>query len=230
MAEQTVTTVKRGGTALAMFLAPATTAVGFLLHPRVTEDAAEQLAIVAAQPGRWALAHLLILLGGLLFIPAALGVAGHLAGRAAWAGLLGTSLATVGALFVGVVIGVDAFAPSAFADLPAAERAALTPAMAALLEGRGLVPLANLVALLSLGFVVLAAALLVGRRAPRWASVALGLGALLQGFLNVPALLIVGVAGCLLMALGTAPIALDYLRPAATAPRPQATTTGMATA
>src|SRR5689334_5362770 len=178
MGEESIDVVKRAGTAAAMIGAPLVTALGFIVHPRVVTDPAAQLAIVAAEPGRWAVAHLLMLVGAVCFVPAAIGTMRRLGGSAAWAGLLGAALATIGAVFVGVVMGVDAFTASALAALPADQRVAVAPAWQAIEDGRGMVPFANLVALLSLGFLVLGAALLVARRTPRWASAAIALGTL----------------------------------------------------
>ncbi len=58
--------------AASLVVAPALMSVGDLMHPAESWDARAQVAIVAAAPGRWYMAHLLLLLGMMLLVPGVL--------------------------------------------------------------------------------------------------------------------------------------------------------------
>ena len=52
-----------------LIVAPALMSVGDLMHPPESWDSAAQVAIIAAAAGRWYMAHLLLFVGILLFVP-----------------------------------------------------------------------------------------------------------------------------------------------------------------
>ena len=58
--------------AVSLIVAPAVMSVGDLMHPPESWDSAAQVAIVVQAPGRWYLAHLLLVVGMLLFVPGVL--------------------------------------------------------------------------------------------------------------------------------------------------------------
>src|SRR5262245_35131542 len=55
--------------AASLAIGPLVMAVGDLLHPKETADISRQAAIVVEHATRWYLAHLLLLIGLVLFIP-----------------------------------------------------------------------------------------------------------------------------------------------------------------
>src|ERR1044071_1617653 len=55
--------------AASLVVAPALMSIGDLMHPPESWDPAVQMGIVAAAPQRWYTAHLLLLIGLLLFVP-----------------------------------------------------------------------------------------------------------------------------------------------------------------
>jgi hypothetical protein len=67
--------------AASLAVGPLVMAVGDLLHPKETWDLSGQAAIVAEQPTRWYLAHLLLLVGLALFVPGLLALTGLAAAR-----------------------------------------------------------------------------------------------------------------------------------------------------
>jgi len=72
MAETVIPWPPRFSTAIgvtSLIVAPALMSIGDLMHPAESWDAAKQVAIVAAAPDRWYLAHLLLLVGTLLLVP-----------------------------------------------------------------------------------------------------------------------------------------------------------------
>lgn len=52
-----------------LIVAPALMSIGDLMHPHESSDSREQVAMVAAAATRWYVAHLLLLIGMLLFVP-----------------------------------------------------------------------------------------------------------------------------------------------------------------
>src|ERR671932_1413447 len=129
--------VKRLGLGLSMILAWLLFALGFAIHPTQSTSGAEQLRVIVATSGRWDLAHILILVSLVLFIPAGLGVMGFLQQRGAWFGLIGGAFVVIGVVFLGAWVGAEGFASSALAGLPANQQAALAPAIQAIIDPRG---------------------------------------------------------------------------------------------
>lgn len=203
-----VESIKRTGTALAMILGPFLLAVGFFIHPLDKSTGAAELQMIVDNIGRWNLAHLLLLVGAVFFIPAVLGLMQLLRERGAWFGLIGGWLAGIGVVFFGALIGVDALATSALADLPAAQRAALAPAVQAFLDMRGASVAGNVGFLLIVGIIVLAIGLFVTRAVPRWASAAIVIGSLLEFGFSSSSTQLVGTAGTVVVFFGMAAIGL----------------------
>jgi hypothetical protein len=229
MENRSVETVKRIGTGLALILAPATTLLGFAIHPDDAKTGAAQLQVIVDNYARWNLAHIAILFSAAFFIPATIGLMHLLRERGAWFGLIGGILSGFGIVFLGAQMGVDALATSAFAALPPDQRAGLVPGMQALLDLGGATPVIAFTVALTLGLFVLACGLFVARTVPRWMSVAIGIGAVLQGSLVVsPDLLLPRVSAVFLL-LGLGAIGLRELRgDAAAAAQPHATGGAMA--
>ena len=81
-------------------------AVGDLLHPRESMVPAEQIAIVMDDPSGWYLAHLLLFIGLMLFIPGLLALAGLAEARRPAAGFVVRILILVGAAaFAAIFVG-----------------------------------------------------------------------------------------------------------------------------
>jgi hypothetical protein len=181
--------IKRVGTGLSMMLAPLLLGVGFALHPPVgfashppqSTSGAEELRIIAASSGRWDLAHVLILVSLVLFIPAVIGVMGFLQRRGAWFGLIGGTFVAIGAVFFAAWVGGEGFASSTLlASLPTDQQAALAPAMHAIIDAKGALAFVDTTSVLLIaGLLVLAIGLFVARTVSRWMSVTMAVGVLL---------------------------------------------------
>ena len=128
--------VKRVGIGVSMILAWLLFALGFAIHPPQSTSGAEQLRVIVATSGRWDLAHVLILVSLVLFIPVVVGVMGFLQQRGAWLGLIGGAFVAIGVVFFAAWVGAEGFVSSALASLPANEQAALAPAMHAIIVPR----------------------------------------------------------------------------------------------
>jgi hypothetical protein len=91
--------------AASLAVGPLVMAVGSLLHPEETWDTSGQAVIVAEQATRWYLAHLLLLIGAVMFVPGVLTLADLAAARRPRLGyaarvLLVIGLAGMSAIFV----------------------------------------------------------------------------------------------------------------------------------
>jgi hypothetical protein len=176
-ATSALATVKRIGTGLSLIGAPLLFTLGMVLHPATSTDGAEQLRIVVNDPERWDIAHCLVLISMTLFIPAAMGMMNLLRAGGGWFGLFGAALVAVGAVLVGALVGA-ALTFTAFAGLPAGERATVTPAVQAIVDLEGALPVAFVGLIgITVGPFLLGLGLWVARTAPRWASAAIMAGA-----------------------------------------------------
>lgn len=173
-------TTKLRAVALAMVLAPVLLIFNELLTPvnHESDSAAEQLASVVREPGRYGLLMLGMLAGMVLLIPATLTLMRLVRGRGAWWGLIGGYAVMLGLIMFCVSIGAMALTLTVFADLPADQTVAMEPGVAAINDGKGVlwVPLFGLFFGLTLGSVVLAVGLWRSMAVPRWAAVAFPLG------------------------------------------------------
>ena len=90
-----------------LIAAPVVLLVGAMLHPQSKEAAAQHIAVVADNPGRYYAAHAIILVGLALFLPAILGLMHLLRERATTFAHLGGGLAMIGVLGATAVVAVD---------------------------------------------------------------------------------------------------------------------------
>ncbi|MGH2530874.1 MAG: hypothetical protein ACRDJW_01085 [Thermomicrobiales bacterium] len=180
MTTNRIESVKTRAAALAMVLAPILLIVNELLTPvnHESDSAAEQLASVAREPGRYGLLILGMLAGMVLMIPATLTLIRHVRERGAWWGLIGGYAVILGLVMFCVSIGAMALTLTVFADLPAAQWVAMEPGVEAINDGKGVlwVSLFGLFFGLTLGSVVLAVGLWRSMAVPRWVAVAFPLG------------------------------------------------------
>ena len=91
--------------AASLVVAPGLMSVGDLMHPHESWDAAAQVAMVAESASRWYLAHLLLFIGMLLFVPGILALSEEVAKRRPGTGyaarvLLFASVGALSAVFV----------------------------------------------------------------------------------------------------------------------------------
>ena len=203
--------VKRVGIGLSMILAWLLFALGFAIHPTQSTSGTEQLRVIVATSGRWDLAHILILVSLVLFIPAVLGVIGFLQQRGAWLGLIGSAFVVIGVVFLAAWVGAEGFASSAIANLSANQQAALASAMHAIIVPRGALSFVATTSFLFIaGWLALAIGLFAARTVPRWMSVAMGVGVLL--LIGSVLSLQIGAVGAAALAVGVGGIGLQVLK------------------
>jgi len=163
--------------AVSLVLGPLLMSVGDLMHPAETMDPAAQASILMTQASRWYAAHLLLLIGLLVFIPGTLALARLVEEYRPTAGYAARILLLIGmGAFYAVVAGEMLIGRyvSDGADLPAA-----TALLKAFQSGGVLGVLAPALAAFFGGIAVSVIALIRIGGALRWPAVALGLGALL---------------------------------------------------
>lgn len=204
--------IKRIGTGLSMILAPLLLAVGFAVHPAEKTSGAEQLQVIVDNIGRWNAAHILILASLVLFIPAVLGLMRLLRRSGSWFGLIGGALAGTGVVFLSALVGAEALATSAFADVSADQRVGLVPGVQAIINAQGAIPVVYLGTGLILGLIVLAVGLFAVRAAPRWASVTIEVASLVLLASLVGNSVKIGAAGAAVLLVGLGAVGLQTLR------------------
>jgi hypothetical protein len=184
-----------------LIVAPLVLLAGELLHPPFQRDPARLLAVAAANPGRWYLAHLLSLIGFALLMPAILGLTQLVGqGRAALADVGGT-LALLGVLAVSGLLSIDGFGVWQMAQ-PAADRAEMAALLDRILTSPGVLTL-YLVSLASaVGLLVLVVGLYRAQLVPAWTAglVAIGVAVWFTG--EAAANKATMVAGVTILALG----------------------------
>jgi uncharacterized membrane protein HdeD (DUF308 family) len=163
----------------AVLAAPALLAAAELLSPTNTSsDTAEQwYADVMANSGRYQLTAVALLAGLLLLVPAVLTVHRIAATSAPRAATVGAALAAAGAMLFAVNLGAVGVGVSAWTTLSPQDQSGALPAFVAMDEGKGLMPIVQLGAVLpTIGLAVLAVTLWRAGTYPRWGAATLGAG------------------------------------------------------
>ena len=206
-----VETAKRTIVGLAMLLAPLLLLVGFSIHPPEPRDGAQLLGVIANDAGRWNAAHVLFALSMVLAIPATSGLMELLEHRGgAKFGLIGGSLAVVGVIFLTLFIGVELAMSAIARSVPVEEYARIEPAMQALIDFDGPLPVVFVGLSLNLGLFVLGVGLISARTVPRWTGVAIEVAALVLvgGLFSNP----IGAVGAAVLLVGLGAIGLGVLK------------------
>jgi hypothetical protein len=205
-----VETAKRSIAGLSMLLAPLVLLVRFSIHPPEPHNGAQLLEIIANNNARWNGAHIMFAIAMVLSIPATLGLM-NLLERTGGAGFsfIGGSLVVIGVIFLTLFIGVE-LAMSAIASLPVEEHAGAEPAMQALIDFDGPLPVVFVGLGLNLGLFVLGVGLLSGRAVPRWTGVAIEIAALVLvgGLFSNPS----GAVGAAVLLVGLGAVGLRVLK------------------
>jgi hypothetical protein len=206
--------VQRIGIGLAFILFPLIFIYAFaahpgLFHPHLIADGHELVARVHHN-GALHLGHSLMLFSVPMLIIVAFQFKGVLESRqASWAGLIGGTLAVLGAVVLAADKGALCLTLSAFDTLPEYEFAALLPGIEALMAKKGWLFVMWGILLLPLGFTIQAIGLIKTRAFSLWQTVPLLIGALLTAMPD--GFEIIGVTASIFLAAGLIPIGLRYL-------------------
>lgn len=201
-----------------MILAPLLFVIAELLHARFETDPAAYLDGIAANPDRWYGAHILVLLGLTLMLPAIFGTA-HLV-RATRPSLakLGVTLAVPGVVALAALVGMELVAWQ-LAQSGISRGASIT-LWESTAENEAIAPLVGVALLLPVAWLLVGVGLYRARAVSRWMA---GLVALAQlvGFIGelagAPKWLAVGAQ--LGFAVGLVPIGIRVLRDVASSSR-----------
>lgn len=204
--------VQRGGYrtlgVVSLAVGPLIMAVGDLLHPKETSDIGQQATIVVEQASRWYLAHLLLFLGLVVFVPGLLTLADLATARRPRLGYAARVLVVVGvggsaALFVAEMLA------GRFGSLGAA---ATEEFLETMFSGPIAGPMLLVALALFVGAAVFAAPLIAGGGPLRWPAVVLLVATLLVLAEIVSAQVLLSQIGNLLIWIGSAAFAWLLVR------------------
>ena len=161
--------------AASLAVGPLVMAVGDLLHPQETSDVSGQAAIIAEHATRWYLAHLLLFIGLVLFVPGLLTLTNLAAARSPRVGYTARVLTVIGtggtaAIFVGEMLA---------GRLGSVGAAATEDFLATMFSGPIAGPLIPVALAFFVGAAVFAVPFIAGSGPLRWPAVVLLAGVLL---------------------------------------------------
>lgn len=202
--------VRKVATGSCLIAAPTVLLLASVVHPDDKTDAADELAVIADNLGRWYAAHVLMFVGFILLVPAILGLAHMLHERRPTLAFVGGGLSMIGIVGVAAVTGADGFAGYYLAK-HVGETSAGVAMMDDLMTGARIMPLLLTSLLVAAGIFVMAVGLVRAQVVAPWTAFALMLGAVAidLGFPAGMAALI--IAGSALMFVGMAPIGYEIL-------------------
>lgn len=157
----------------AMITAPSFIVVAELLHGRFQADAAEQLAVVADNTGRWYAAHVLVLVALVLTLPAFVGLAHLVRASRPLLGSLSLLAFAPGLVVLASVAGMELVLWQM--AQPGRDRAEMVSLLDSLTESAGIAPLFAVLLLFPAAWLLVGIGLYVSRSEPRWAAVLVAL-------------------------------------------------------
>lgn len=199
--------MRKVATGVCLILAPLALLVGVVLHPAESTDAAEQLAIIAADAERWAVAHYILSGGAVLLAGAVIGLAHLLHERRPGQAIIGGAMGVVGAMGLCAV----AFSEATFGAALGRHADGSVAAYGEVAASAAFVVILLAALLGPLGAIVLGHGLWKSNVAPTWAAMALMLGGACLTIGLPTALSPLVIAGAALHVLAMAPIGVRVL-------------------
>jgi hypothetical protein len=200
--------------AASLAVGPLVMAVGDLLHPKETSDIGGQATIVAAQATRWYLAHLLLFVGLILFVPGLLALTDLAAARRPRAGYAARVLTVIGAGGLAAIFVAEMLA----GRLGSAGAAATEELLETMFSGPIAGPMLPVALAFFAGAAVFALPLIAGSGPLRWPAAVLLAGVLLILAEIVSAQVLLSQIGNLLVWSGSVAFAWLLVRGEAGAP------------
>jgi len=204
---------KRVGTGLCFLVFPLTFVFAFAVHPGLLDPrilSPEELILRAHQNGLLQFAHVLVTLSTAVLVVPALHFMKLLDRTSAgWAGLVGASLAILGAVMLAADKGALCLTMSALDTLPESTFALMMPGLLAMFSFKGWMVLVWGLVLLPIGFAIQAIALLKTKAFPRWQGALFLIGVLFVGFPDGAE--IVNLTASILMAVALVPYGMRML-------------------
>jgi hypothetical protein len=204
---------KRVGTGLCFLVFPLTFVFAFAVHPGLLDPRSlspEELILRAHQNGLLQFAHVLVTLSTAVLVVLALHFMKLLDRTSAgWAGLVGASLAILGAVMLAADKGALCLTMSALDTLPESKFALMMPGLLAMFSFKGWMVLVWGFLFLPIGFAVQTIALLKTKALPRWQSALFLIGVLFVGFPDGAE--IINLTASILMAVALVPYGMRML-------------------
>ncbi|MFN2522822.1 MAG: hypothetical protein ABR614_05870 [Mycobacteriales bacterium] len=185
--------------AAALTAGPLIMLAGSLLHPAESEDGARQLAIVHGAAGRWWTAHLLLVAGAVVMIPAVLALARLLRDAAPTWARAGAIAAVTGCTMLVGVFALEGFGAYALSQVD--ERAAAGQAMEQVAD-TAMFPFALLGLGFTLGIAFLGAGLVRTRTGTPWAGLAVAVGGVVMTAGLVAEVAVLAAVGMVVLTAG----------------------------
>ena len=211
--DQSLQTAKRIGTGLCFVAFPLTFVFAFGAHPGLLAPhilSPEELIARAHQNGLLQFAHVLVTLSPAVLIVLALHFMKLLDRTSAgWAGLVGASLAVLGAVMLAAEKGALCLTMSALDTLPESQFALMMPGLLAIFSFKGWLVMVWGFLFLPIGFAIQTIALLKTRSIPRWQGALFLIGVLLVGFPDGAE--IVNLTASILMAVALVPYGMQLV-------------------
>jgi hypothetical protein len=213
MVQYDLSQILQVGTGAAFILFPLVFVFAFSLHPGLLRPRLlkPEEIIRRARRNSWLqTGHSLVLLCTALLVVVAVHFMNSLKqGSAAWLGLIGGALATLGAVILAADKGAFCLTMSALDTLPEAEFSAMMPGLLAIFSKKGWMKLVWGILLLPVGFALQAIGFLCVNALPSWQSATFLIGVLLVG---VPdGMEIINLSAALLMAIAMVPYGIQLI-------------------
>ncbi len=204
---------KRIGTGLAFVLFPLIFVFAFAVHPGLLHPyflGPQELIQRAHQNELLQFGHLLVTLGTVLLIVAALHLMALLEKSAPWAGTIGGMLAIVGAVILAADKGALCLTMSALDGISETQFSQMLPGLLAMFSKQGWLVILWGIVLLPLGFAIQALGLIKTRALPRWQGVLFLIGVMFVG--TPDGVEIVNLSASLLLAAALIPYGIGLMK------------------
>ena len=215
---------KRIGTGLCFIIFPLTFVFAFAVHPGLLDPrilSPEELILRAHQNGLLQFAHVLVTLSTAVLVVPALHFMKLLDRTSAgWAGLVGASLAILGAVMLAADKGALCLTMSALDTLPESKFALMMPGLLAMFSFKGWMVLVWGFLFLPIGFAIQTMALLKTKALPRWQGALFLIGMLFVGFPDGAE--IINLTASILMAVALVPYGMRMVADRVPRAAPQA--------
>lgn len=205
--------IRQFGTALAFFSYPFLAGIAFAAHPNLTslainQDIREKITEFHGNSFMH-FGHLLMGIAVLALIVIAMHMMKLLEDKKPLTGLIGGSMAVIGAVILAMDKAALCFVPSAFDSVSPADYVGLIPGIIAMFSFKGYLAVLHLLPLLPLGFIILSIGLIQSKAISRKYTIPVLAGSVLM---CNPDIDIIGLTATIIMAIGFIPYAVSEWR------------------
>jgi hypothetical protein len=208
-----LTQIKKIGTALAFIAYPLCAGIAFAVHPNLVSVSISHdiQAKIAEFHGNQLLhfGHFLMVLAVPMLITVAIHFMNLLQTQSAWWGFIGGILAISGAVILAVDKGALCLVPSAFDTLPETDFASLTPGIQAMFQYKGWLWILWLLPILPIGFIIQTIGLVRSKAISRWQSIPMLIGSILMANPDID---LIGLVATVFLGIGFIPYALSLIQ------------------